>query len=64
MKLKAVGKGLTVKGVPIANSVSAFRDETLNIRLATLQNLEISGRKYPATHLGEIYASLPFLDSC
>ena len=53
-----------VKGVPIANSVSAFRDETLTIRLATLQNPEISGRKYPATHLGEIEANLPFLDRC
>ena len=52
------------KGFPIANSVSAFRDETLTIRLATLQNLEILGRKYPATHLGEIEANLPFLDRC
>ena len=52
-----------IKGVPMANLVSAFRDETLTIRLATLQNPEILGRKYPATQLGEIVANLAFLDS-
>ena len=54
---------MTLKGVPMANLVSAFRDETLTIRLADLENPKILGRKYPATQLGEIAANLPFLDS-
>ena len=44
-------------------SGSAFEDETLTIRFATLENPEIFGRKYPAAHLEEIMANLPFSDS-
>ena len=42
---------------------SDLEDKTLTIRFATLENPEIFGRKYPAAHLNEIRANLPFLDS-
>ena len=42
---------------------SAFEDETLTIRLVTLENPEIFSRKYPAAHLDEITTNLPFSDS-
>ena len=47
-----------VKGVPMLKLGSDFEDETLTIRLATLENLGIFGRKYPAAHLDEIRAKL------
>ena len=51
------------KGVLIGKSVSALEDKILTIRFATLENPEIFGRKYPAAHLEEIMANLPFSDS-
>ena len=54
---------LGLKGVPMLESGSALEDETLTIRLATLENPEVFGRKYPAAHLEEIMANLPFSDS-
>ena len=54
---------LKLKGVQILDSGSAFRDKTLTIRFATLENLDIFGRNYPAAHLDEVMANLPFLDS-
>ena len=44
------------------DSGSAFGDETLTIRFATLENPEIFGRKYPAGYPDEVVANLPFLD--
>ena len=51
------------KGVPMLESGSALEGETLTIRFATLENPEVFGRKYPAAHLEEIMANLPFSDS-
>ena len=42
------------------DSGSAFRDETLTIRFATLENPENFGPKYPAAHQEEITANLHF----
>ena len=49
-----------LKGVPMLDSGSAFGDETLTIRFATLENPEIFGWKYPAVHIDEITAKLTF----
>ena len=43
------------------DSESAFGDETLTIRFATLETPEIFGRKYPAGYPDEVVANLPFL---
>ena len=43
-------------------SGSALGDETSTIRFVTPENPENFGRKYPAAHLEEIMANLPFLD--
>ena len=53
---------MTFKGVPMLDSGSAFRDETLTIRFVTLENPENFGRKYPAAHLGKIMVILSFFD--
>ena len=45
------------------DSGSDLEDVILIIRFATLENPEIFGRKYPAAHLEEIMANLPFSDS-
>ena len=50
-----------IKGVPMLDSGSAFGDETLTIRFATLENPEIFGRKYPAGYPDETVANLPQL---
>ena len=42
---------------------SAFGDETLTIRIAILENLEMLGRKYQVGHLDENTAFLRFFDS-
>ena len=52
-----------IKGVPMLELGLALEDETLIIRLATLENPENFGRKYPAAHPEEITANLPFSDS-
>ena len=52
-----------VKGVPVLESGSALKYETLTVRFATLENPENFGRKYLAARLEEIMANLPFLDS-
>ena len=44
-------------------SGSALEDETLTIRFVTFENPEVFGRMYPAAHLEEIIANLPFSDS-
>ena len=41
---------------------SAFGDETVTIRFATLENPEIFGRMYQAGYPDEVVANLPFLD--
>ena len=50
------------KGVPMLDWGSAFGDETLTIRIAILENLDMLGRKYRVGHLDENMANFRFFD--